>query len=197
MSKETASTVNLRTYRNPRDPSDLLGVTKIWEAGRATAAATSFFDSIKIGPHEEEFVDGAVGANNPIRELWTEAADIWNEGPLHENIKCLVSIGTGIPSMKPFGDSLLQIGKSLIAIATETEKTAETFAKEHTRLDDEKKYFRFNVLRGLEEIGLEDAQQRNAIMAATRNYIRSEAVFKQMRACGQNLVERECWSTYA
>ena len=47
--------------------------TRIWEAARATSAASSFFDPIKIGQFGEEFVDGAVGANNPVAQLWNEA----------------------------------------------------------------------------------------------------------------------------
>jgi len=48
----------------------MLNKVKIWEAARATSAATSFFNPITIGT--ESFVDGATGANNPINELWTE-----------------------------------------------------------------------------------------------------------------------------
>ena len=42
-----------------------------------TSAATSFFGPIAIGPSKEEFVDGALGANNPIYTLWTQAQDVW------------------------------------------------------------------------------------------------------------------------
>jgi hypothetical protein len=37
--------------------------------------------------------------------------------------------GTGAPSLKPFQDDLFDIGKTLIAIATETEQTAESFVE--------------------------------------------------------------------
>jgi predicted acylesterase/phospholipase RssA len=46
---------------------------EIWQAARATSAATTFFDSIEI--LGEEFADGAFRANNPINEMWTEAGD--------------------------------------------------------------------------------------------------------------------------
>jgi len=136
--------------------SDLLNVTKIWEAGRATSAASTFFDPIKIGPYDEEFVDGATGSNNPARELWAEAMDMW---PSESKVKCLVSIGTGQPSLKPFGESLLDIAKTLSEIATDTEYTAELFSKEHRDLAQSKCYFRFNVEKGLENVGLEDSKQ--------------------------------------
>jgi patatin-like phospholipase/acyl hydrolase len=59
-------TVCLTSYQSPRGGIHLVNSTKIWEACRATSAATSFFDSIAIGPYEEEFVDGALRANNPV-----------------------------------------------------------------------------------------------------------------------------------
>lgn len=194
-SKETSDTVRLTSYRSPRGRERLLRATKIWEAGRATSAASSFFDPITIGEFQEGFVDGATGANNPVYEVWNEAQDMWPSGSLEDNVKCLVSIGTGVPSLKPFSDDLVGIGKSLLAIATETEKTAERFCRDKSGLDDKGCYYRFNVLRGLEDIGLEDAKRKNAIVAATDRYIESQAVYKRMRACANNLAERQCRSS--
>ena len=56
-----------------------------------------FFKPIRIdvGSYGEEFVDGATGANNPIVELWNQAQDLW-PGKLEDNLKCLVSIDTGV-----------------------------------------------------------------------------------------------------
>ena len=190
-SKETADTVRFTTYRS-RGASHMFHETRIWEAARATSAASSFFDPIKIGPYNEEFVDGATGANNPVQELWNEAKFVWSDNNLESSIQCLVSIGTGLPSLKPFGSSLIEIGKTLVEMATETERTAEKFHRGHSELDDGDRYFRFNVLRGLEGIGLEDASQKNVIMAATSRYMESEAIVKQMKRCGKNLLTSEC-----
>jgi hypothetical protein len=165
---------------------------QIWEAGRATSAASTFFDPIKIGPNLEEFVDGATGCNNPVRELWTEAMDMWPQETLESNVKCLVSIGTGQPSLKPFGENIIDIGKTLLDLATDTERTAELFLREHRGLALRKCYFRFNVERGLEAVGLEDFQQKNVIAAATRKYITSQAIFEHIQLCAENLSTREC-----
>lgn len=125
-------------------------------------------------------------------EVWNKAQDIWPFGSLEDKIKCLVSIGTGVPSLTPFKDNIIGIGQSLLAIATETKKTAERFSRDKSRLDDTGRYYRFNVLRGLEDVGLEDLKQRNAIIAATDQYIKLQAVFKQMKACADNISGREC-----
>ena len=191
-SKETGDTVRLTSYRSPRGRERLLRITKIWEAGRATSAASSFFDPITIGDFQESFVDGATGANNPVYEVWNEAQDIWPCGSLEDKMKCLVSIGTGVPSLRPFKGDLISIGESLLAISTETEKTAERFSRDKAGLDNTGRYYRFNVLRGLEDIGLEDSMRKSMIIAATDRYIDSQAVFKQMKACADSMSGRKC-----
>lgn len=188
-SKQTSDTVCFTSYLSPRGGAYLLNTTKIWEACRATSAATTFFDQIAIGPYDEEFVDGALGANNPVYALWSQAQDLWGGDRVQGMLKCLVSIGTGVPSLRPFPNDVLHIGDALIAIATETERTAEQFRRDKSNLDDEGRYYRFNVVRGLEDVGLEESKKKKEIAAATGKYIMSQAVFKQMKACANNLSE--------
>ncbi|KAH3913970.1 hypothetical protein HBH56_096710 [Parastagonospora nodorum] len=195
-SKETNETVCLTSYRTPRGNSDLLNSVTIWEACRATSAATSFFDPIAVGRFGEEFVDGATGANNPVREVWDQAQLAWGLEPLEGRVKCLVSIGTGVPSLKPFKNDVLHIGETLVAIATETEQTAERFRRERALLDSTGRYYRFNVVRGLEDIGLEEAKKVKEMAAATRRYISSHEVHTQMQACAGSIAGREYFGEY-
>ncbi|KAF1960998.1 hypothetical protein CC80DRAFT_269456 [Byssothecium circinans] len=195
-SKETCETVCLTSYRTPRGNNDLLNSVTIWEACRATSAATSFFDPIAVGRFGEEFVDGATGANNPVREMWDQAQLVWGPEPLEGKVKCLVSIGTGVPSLKPFKDDVLHIGETLVAIATETEQTAERFRRERVLLDSTGRYYRFNVVRGLEDIGLEEAKMVKEMAAATRRYISSQEVHKQMQTCAGSIAGREYFGEY-
>jgi hypothetical protein len=111
---------------------------------------------------------------------------MWPSGSLEDKVKCLVSIRTGVPSLTPFKDNLDGIRKSLLAIATETEKTAERSCRDKSALDNTGRYYRFNVLRGLKDIKLEDAKRKNAIIAATDQCIKSQAVFKQIKACADD-----------
>ena len=127
-----------------------------------------------------------MGANNPIWEVWNEAQLLWEWPPLEGRIKCLVSIGTGVPSLKPFQDDVFHIGTTLVAIATETEQTAEKFRREKTQLDITRWYYRFNVAHGLEDIGLEESKKRKEIAAATRRYVGSQHISNQMQACADN-----------
>ncbi|KAL2007457.1 hypothetical protein VTN00DRAFT_8895 [Thermoascus crustaceus] len=61
VSRESRDVVHFTSYRS-RGSSNLFENTKIWEAARATSAASSFFNPISIGIYSEEFVDGATGA---------------------------------------------------------------------------------------------------------------------------------------
>ena len=103
-----------------------------------------------------------------------------------------MSIGTGVPALKPVRDDVLGIWATLKELATETEKTAEQFRRDKSGLDNEGRYYRFNVDRGLEDIGLEESRKKKEIAAATGRYVASQAVFKQMKACANSLAGREC-----
>ncbi len=148
---------------------------KIWEAARATSAATTFFDPavIKVGRITQKFVDGAVGANNPVDILWNEARRLWatEQGTrIEDKVACVVSIGTGKPAAEAFGHGLDEIYRTLKAVATETERTAEKFQENHQDLEQRNGYYRFNVDRGLERVALEDHASLNLVHAATTMY---------------------------
>ncbi|KAJ7872429.1 acyl transferase/acyl hydrolase/lysophospholipase [Mycena leptocephala] len=84
--------VLFRTYNTTNNPA--MDCT-IWQAGRATSAAPTFFKQIRIGPPgiEEAFVDGGMGQNNPIAALLLEAQVMFPD----RQIACIISLGTGQP----------------------------------------------------------------------------------------------------
>jgi hypothetical protein len=92
--------------------------------------------------------------------------------------------------LKPVRDDVLGIWVTLKELVTETEKTAEQFCCDKSNLDNEGHYCRFNVDHGLENIGLEESKKKE-IAAATSRYVKSQGVFKQMKACANNLAGRE------
>ncbi|ROT37152.1 FabD/lysophospholipase-like protein [Sodiomyces alkalinus F11] len=178
-SKNAGSTVCLKSYRS--HGTDDLESTTIWQACRATSAATSFFEPIAFGPYDEVFVEGALGANNPIYELWDQARGVWGatepgenpEAQLQSKLTSLVSIGTGVPPLNRVGDSLKGIFATLQKLGTETEKTAENFRRDKSSLHKQGRYYRFNVNQGLQDIGLEESKKKAEIAEATRKYILS------------------------
>jgi predicted acylesterase/phospholipase RssA len=175
-----------RSYASPRGSVGLYNQTKIWEAARATSAAPTFFDPIRIGTPARAFGDGATGTNNPINELWNEAIDICKGESLDQNLACIISIGTGVPSLKKFGKSAKEVVASVARISTQTENTADSFNRSHAELSiGQQRYFRFNAPRGLAEIGLDEASEAGTIEDMTDIYLGDENTVKVIRQCAK------------
>jgi hypothetical protein len=141
-------------------------------------------------------VDGALGANNPVEELWNEAQRIWckdDQAELSEILKCFVSIGTGHPGTKPVQENAYKFFRDTLAsIATQTEHTAKLFLERHLRLCESKRYFRFNVQQGLQGIGLQEYKAEPRIVGATAEYMDGQETRSAARECAMNLKQKQC-----
>ncbi|KAM7184541.1 hypothetical protein V8F20_012187 [Naviculisporaceae sp. PSN 640] len=186
--QETSQPVLLRSYAAPGGLLSSHLDVKIWEACRATSAATSFFDPIEIGPFGQKFSDGATGWNNPVRQVYSEARRIWP----NSQIQCLVSIGTGKHRIRAFGDDLKEVARTLVRMATETELTAEEFFLDHEDLGLKDAYFRFNVPHGLEEVGLQEYSAVPTIASATMTYLESPETSESISQCVERLQASAC-----
>lgn len=169
----------------------------ICEAAMATSAATSFFDPVAIGPAGQQYADGALVANNPVREVWTEAQNIWDlrDGKIEERVKCIVSIGTGDPGMKPLPDSMTGLVSAMVSLVTTTKAEASDFADNHRNLLRDGRYFRFNVQQGLQDVGLAEYKQKAKMTTATEDYLREQEMKQKLEICTAGLSEKDC--TYA
>lgn len=188
--KETAGVTRLRSYTLP-DEGEIPAT--ICQAALATSAATGFFDPVSIGARH--FVDGALGANNPVDEVEGEAANIWSpdKSDLKPLVKCFVSIGTGHPGKKALEDNIAKfLSRSLVGIATETEETERKFIARWARHYDEKRYFRFNVDHGLQEVGLAEYKEQGRMEATTDEYLRHSVQKFRVRDCIENLQQKQC-----
>ena len=191
--KENKAVARLRAYNSSRALVE--DGVKIWEAARATSAASGFFDPISIGRHGQEYVDAGLGCNNPIDQIWMEAQSIWSpeSDDLSALMKCLVSIGTGNPGTSSIENSAFKMfTKTIKEITTETETTAESFAGNHRGLLRGGRYFRFNVDQGLQSVGLEEYQKENEIVSATNLYMESQFVELRIQACSRALTDKTC-----
>ncbi|KAB2570091.1 Patatin-like protein 2 [Lasiodiplodia theobromae] len=96
--------VYLRSYASKEI---FLSQIKIWEAARATSAAPTYFDPMKVVDTSSkekpvyELIDGGLGANNPLGWLWNEVIRVY--GPTRPT-DCFLSIGTGIPASQMLVD---------------------------------------------------------------------------------------------
>ncbi len=164
----------------------------ILDAALATSAATRFFDPVRIGARQ--FVHGALGANNPVEQVEREASDIWcaDTADLKPQVKCFVSVGTGHPGRKAIEYNMLKLlSKTLVRMATETEQTEARFIARWRQLYDLKRYFRFNVDHGLEDVGLEEYDQQGAMEAATESYLDHTAQIARVRDCVLSLKQKQ------
>ena len=187
--KELRGTTRLRSYDLPEKSS--ISAT-IYEAALATSAATGFFDPVSIGARH--FVDGALGANNPVEEVEGEASDIWcpETGNLKPLVKCFISLGTGNPGRKAIEDRLFSfLSKTLVGIATETEDTETRFIARWREHLDQKRYFRLNVEQGLQDVGLAEYEEQGRIEQATADYLNHQDRVFRVRDCVDNLGEKQ------
>ena len=84
---------------------------------------------------------------------------------------CIVSIGTGQSPLTAWGENAWDLITTLKGLATETEKTENRFRMSHEGRKWSKLYFRFNVERGMENVGLEEHNKRPELATATRMYL--------------------------
>jgi hypothetical protein len=139
-------------------------------------------------------VDGALGANNPVDEVEGEAANIWSPGvgDLKPLVKCFISIGTGHPGKKALEDNIVKLlSKSLVGIATETAETERKFVARWAKHYDEKRFFRFNVDQGLQDVGLAEYKEQGKMEAATYEYLRHQVQKFRVRDCVENLILKQ------
>jgi hypothetical protein len=171
----------IRSYCNPEDHDDLLEECKIWQAARATSAASTFFPPVNVG--WRTFVDGAqVGDNNPI-----EVADAESEEMFKGEDRLIVSIGTGKGTPKDITGDLKHLVKALIHILTESENRNNRFYASHRQWVAENRLFRFNVTSGLGDIGLEEHLAIGRIVELTALYFKEAGVRQALTVCAKAL----------
>ncbi|KAI7780329.1 hypothetical protein LA080_016177 [Diaporthe eres] len=187
--------VCLRTYDVEGDkyPNCL-----IYEAARATTAATTYFKPMTIKDEEgkeEKFVDAALGTNNPISILWDEAVNLFGK---KRRLGCVVSLGTGSRKveMAPGGEKLKEKAKFLISaikvikeIGTDSEKDHERWQAKFAEFENT--YFRLNVDGGAQGIELSDWQKIGQLKARTRDYLQNPSVKKMIDDLAEVLVENK------
>lgn len=168
----------------------------IWEAGRATSAAPTFFKRITIGPRGSgvEYVDAGLGCNNPVKQVIAEAARVFGE---NAQVACVVSIGTGqsgsVGYTRPdaFQKWLpIKLINVLQEIATDSGKTAEEMEQKYKNLPGI--YHRLDVDRGLQSVSLDEWKRLGDVRLHTKNYTKLELVDKRIDRIVGTLVGSSC-----
>ncbi|KAL3422240.1 kinesin light chain [Phlyctema vagabunda] len=181
-SEEIGAPFLIRSYDSPWAHMD---DCPIWQACRATSAAPTFFAPMYIGNPARAYVDGGLKYNNPIRMVMQEARKIWPS----RDPGCIISVGTGMPELLDVGRTIKPLLEFLIKQATDTERSAEEFKKEMSSKygDQQRVYFRFNVQRGLEKVGLEEWKEFGRTITATEKYLHEES--DSVDACASQICD--------
>ncbi|KAI8669991.1 PNPLA domain-containing protein [Fusarium sp. Ph1] len=173
------SQVQFCSYRDPVPHNRVEGI-KIWEAARrdspyldppmschiiysfcprVISATPTYFEPIKVGSHSLEFVDGGIGANNPVFETRNCARDLWQASSntsFDEQIHCLVSIGAGVG--RGYSAKGLDMRNDFSPFLTDTEATAS----------------RLTVPTGIGSIDLADTSKPEDVAGWTFTYLEED-----------------------
>lgn len=188
-----------RTYKNLHrgaDPNERLldrnpGLAHdvpIWEVARATSAAPSYFQTIKI--HDPEYLDGGFGANNPCIEIYDEVRKMNNNSDDFASI--IISVGTGKnnTSSRFINGSGLSRYLNYLNFArkwaTNSELTHLDMLKKEKRNEIKFPYFRFNVDDGLDIMKLDEWRVRGPVRTTFGKMIGAVRFSEQQVSLSEN-----------
>ncbi|KAL2135632.1 hypothetical protein VTI74DRAFT_7582 [Chaetomium olivicolor] len=165
---------------------------KIWEAARATTAASSFFKPqiLGTGATAKKYIDAAFGYNNPVEFLLKEAVDEFGSG---RRLGCVVSIGTGTQDVGVESDTESKRGFSYYrrlfrALKTKATDTEDAHSKLASRLSSfPGSYYRLNVPRAAETVKLHYYRKLSDLKSMTENYLEREEVAEQVQEIAEGL----------
>jgi hypothetical protein len=151
-------------------------------------AIPQHFSPVKIGPRQRQqtFVGGALGANNPTRELLKEASIVFGKD---QRVAQIISIGSGIPRVLSLDSSTKGEGldRLMNGLATDCEMVAQEL---HARLYNVPAYLRLNVDRGMESLVMEDWSEFGDIESHTEAYVAVASVSESLDLSLRSLTGR-------
>ncbi|EGS18081.1 uncharacterized protein CTHT_0060960 [Thermochaetoides thermophila DSM 1495] len=171
--------------------------TTIWQAARATTAASIYFKPEVLGNGKEDqpFIDAAIGANNPVEYLLKEAVRHFGSG---KPLGCVVSIGTGTREVEiaspPKGllkgwinplPYVASVAKLLKTSATDPEHAHRSIAYRVEGYPGA--YFRFNVTNAAAVVGLSQYKKIPELKSLTVKYLSDPDIIAKIREAADKL----------
>jgi hypothetical protein len=152
---------------------------KIWEIARATSAAYSYFESIKCGRDNIEFMDAGFGHNNPCDELVKEAKLLFPGRP----IGCILSIGTGLDRAVK-ASSTVSVAKALVKMAT----SSKNVHRQMQASEYKDQYYRLEEDVAASDIQMDDFRQIGKLAGLTMNYLKQDETETQINSCVRDIL---------
>jgi hypothetical protein len=166
-----------RSYASHRPASAFA----IHEVARATVSTTRLFPAISLGDLSIQSIDaGSTDYHNPAEVAVGEAAALWPGRP----IDCLVSLGTGFQKNFSVGEGWSEAAQTCLEIMRSCEQVHDTMYRMSQLRNFA--YFRFNVNRGLDGVGLlewSEMGSRGDLAEVTGSYVRRNRVNDQVDKC--------------
>jgi hypothetical protein len=195
--KEVAEPWRIRSFTSEYD--QFAPGIKIWEAARATAAASFYFKPMPLrvqNRNTEDFIDAAIGCNNPVEYLHREAADRIGGG---RRLGCLVSIGTGTRIVKIDRAAtglrnILHLPKFIRELLGTLKNTATDGEEAHRRVLDRvdrypNAYFRFNVPDVADQVRLHEHLKIHTLKSTAARYLSDPSVAPQIGTVAATLAQ--------
>ncbi|KAK1659020.1 hypothetical protein BDP55DRAFT_733684 [Colletotrichum godetiae] len=173
----------LRSYETRQELDKHSKQFQLWEALRATSAATTYFKEYRRG--NAGYLDGALKSNNPIFQVRQEARDQW---PDREAF--LISIGTGTKPSVPLRGNLIHLARTLTKLVTETEETWNRFRGSHKEMLKDSLLFRYSVPE-LGGVDLGNHKLMGMVRSNTERHLREAATEKYVTVCAKKMLEIE------
>jgi hypothetical protein len=172
------------------------------DAARATSAAPTFFDPVRIW--KKILVDGGYGGtNNPSRDAWSHYTKL-KEIVKTDQVRW-VNIGTGtsrghsVPTKREWKDLLLpryiqnimHTIRDLEKIATDSEDTGDAMHLISEMDKSQLEFYRFSATNGIHAIALDDYTMidNKKLERLTKEYLDDPAVEKELRALARSLAD--------
>ena len=151
----------------------------VWQAARATTAASTIFKPISIDlGHgiKTDFIDAGLHSNNPMGSLLEEARECYGDS---RKVRCILSIGTGHPGVIGMSEKGIYAAELIGAL----KKLATDSIQEHNRwatrfADRDNLYFRFNLDHGAENVSLMEWNMINDLSVHVKVYMEEVPVRK-------------------
>jgi hypothetical protein len=176
-----ATKICLRTYPVPTQlPSNITVI----EAVLATCATHPIFSLVSSGSgyRKKEYIGAGLGANNPIRELITEAHSLFGG---ESSVACLLSLGNGHPGIISIAPDERDISlHRLRDLMNDCEQRAQEMEQQLGRAGI---YFRFSVEQGLQTEYPGQAADPSWILAQTESYLADHETGEKIGAFVHNI----------
>jgi hypothetical protein len=149
-------------------------------------ATTLYFVPVQIGRSHQSFVGGAVGTNNPTRELLKEASAVFGN---ERRVAQILSTGCGVPTALSLEAATNESGPSRLAkeIPTDCQVVATELA---ARLYEVDAYLRLSVDKGIGDIEMDQWGMLGAIEMHTACYIESQTIMHAFEVSLKRLMQR-------